>query len=64
MMIKPTITYRYSKQISPDEFRTFTKVIHFKETDTIKEIFESITKDWPAKKLDVELHCEVIDSRE
>lgn len=56
--MKITATYKTCGQVSPDDFQSYTKVIHLKETDTLVQAFYKITKDWvsPIKQVDVELH--------
>jgi len=54
-----TATYKTCTQCSPDDYETYTKVIHLLPTDTLEQAFGKITEDWKNKdKVDVELHFE------
>lgn len=55
--MKITITYKDSEQISPDDFRSFTRVIHLQESDNLETVFNKITADWVRKiSFDAEIH--------
>ncbi len=62
-MLKFTVTYKKSVQISPDDFVVFTEVVHLKETDTLKQVYDKIMKGCN-ENMDVELHCSKEESDE
>ncbi len=54
--MKVTITFKDSEQIAEDSWRTFTRVIHVSEDDTIKELKKRYFEDQDI--IDVELHIQ------
>jgi hypothetical protein len=58
--MKITLSWKTSEQISPDDFSSFTKIVHCNENETLKELFERVTKDWNRpNRFDSEIHFEV-----
>lgn len=58
--MKITVTYKYATQISPDDFDSYTKVIHTSPETTLKDLYEQITGGWEkAGNVDVELHYDI-----
>ena len=53
--MKATITYPTCTQVSPDDFMSFTKVIHLSPNDTIMDIARKVS--WSGN-IDVQLHIE------
>jgi hypothetical protein len=51
-----TLTWKIAEQVSPDDFATYTKVVHCKEDETLKELHERITKEWSNKNFNAEIH--------
>lgn len=60
--MKITITYKKFQQVSPDDFETITKVVHFDETDSLLFVYRKLTEDWKNKNADVQIHFDVSDS--
>ena len=56
--MKIHITYRDSVQRGPDDWDVFTKVIDCQETETLKELHQKLTANWPNKSFDGEIHFE------
>lgn len=55
--MKITATYKTFQQVSPDDFKTFTRVIHLEKNDTLSQAFAKITEGWINKtQVNVELH--------
>lgn len=54
--MKFTVTYKESNQISPDDWEAHTRVTHFLETDTLRQVFEKVMVN-KSYDMDVELHC-------
>ncbi|MDD5354959.1 MAG: hypothetical protein PHY56_00220 [Candidatus Omnitrophica bacterium] len=57
--MKIVITYKAAEQISPDSFRTITKVIHLEPTDTMEQVFKKVAPIWEnqqAQEFDGEIH--------
>ena len=55
--MKITVTYKTSQQISPDDFASYTKVIHTSPEATLKDLYTQITKGWSTDQdVNVELH--------
>jgi len=57
--MKVTITWKDTKQISPDDFATYTRVVSCNENETLKELHERITDDWTNKQFDAEIHFNI-----
>ena len=59
--MKITITYKDCEQ-TPTDWVSFTRVLHFSETDTLKVVFEKIVSAREQRKsADVELHFDNSD---
>ena len=50
------ITWKASKQISPEDFRIYTKVVICNPNETLRELHNRITKDCTNKQFDAEIH--------
>jgi hypothetical protein len=63
-MMEVIATYKTSRQIGPDEYETYTKVVVLDWHMTLSDAFGEIVKDWhkPPPDLDVEMHWKVDDN--
>ena len=58
--MKITVTYKKCYQIGPEDWAAHTKVIYFKESETLKEVHDKLTSKYSNKDFDGEIHfdCE------
>jgi hypothetical protein len=61
--MKITITYPTTQQCGPEQWESYTKVIHLSPDMTLQAVLEKVTGDWKLKPetLDVEIHFDMTE---